>query len=105
MKASGANPAQVDRAAAGVSGRAQEPRATHGRVRMRRPIGAHAAVRTSQPAHGSAVPASLEEKLARFAAGECDDAERAEVKKLLLCRSDLLPVLVAKLRTLSSRPE
>lgn len=101
MPATGATSPYVDRAAE-VSGAAREQRATRRRVPARRDIRAHTEARSSQPAHGATVSAQLEEMLGRFAAGECDETERAEVKKLLLQRSDLLPLLVAKLRTPSA---
>ena len=72
--------------------------------RMRgRALEAKGGERSSQPENVSSMPASCDVKLTRFAAGECGEAERAEVKKLLQQRPDLLPLLVAKVRALNRR--
>ncbi len=40
------------------------------------------------------VPADLREQLARFADGRCSEEERAEMKKLLFEKPELIPLLV-----------
>jgi hypothetical protein len=55
----------------------------------------------------SAAPVSseLREKIARFAAGTCSEEERAEMKKLLREKPDVIPVLVAETRALRPSTE
>jgi hypothetical protein len=51
------------------------------------------------------VSSELREKIARFAAGTCSDEERAEMKKLLREKPDVIPVLVAETRALRPSTE
>ena len=47
------------------------------------------------------MPLDFEAKLARFAAGKSPEEERTEVKALLQQRPDVIPLLVAALRSLT----
>lgn len=51
------------------------------------------------------VSAQLQEKIARFAAGTCSEKERDEMKKMLLQRPELIPVLVTETRDLRQSEE
>jgi hypothetical protein len=51
------------------------------------------------------LPADLREKMARFAAGKCNEEERDEVKKLLREQPDLASVLAAEVRALRASKE
>ncbi len=46
------------------------------------------------------VPSELREKIAKFAAGTCNDEERDQMKKWLREQPDLIPVLVSEIRAL-----
>lgn len=46
------------------------------------------------------IPAELRERIAKFAAGRCSEEERAQMKKLLHEKPDLIPVLVTETRAL-----
>jgi hypothetical protein len=46
------------------------------------------------------VPSELREKIAKFAAGTCNEEERDQMKKLLREQPDLIPVLVTEIRAL-----
>jgi hypothetical protein len=48
----------------------------------------------------AAVPSELREKIAKFAAGTCNEEERDKMKKLLREQPDLIPVLVTEIRAL-----
>jgi len=48
----------------------------------------------------AAVPSELRDKIAKFAAGTCDEQERDQMKKLLREQPDLIPVLVTEIRAL-----
>lgn len=51
------------------------------------------------------VPSDLREKIAKFAAGTCSDEERDQMKKVLLQKPDLIPVLVTETRALRQSDE
>jgi hypothetical protein len=51
------------------------------------------------------VPSEVREKIAQFAAGTCSEEERNQMKKLLLEKPDLIPVLVAETRALRPSDE
>lgn len=46
------------------------------------------------------VPSELREKIAKFAAGTCNEEERDQMKQLLREQPDLIPVLVTEIRAL-----
>jgi hypothetical protein len=46
------------------------------------------------------VSSDLREKVAKFAAGTCNEEERDQMKKLLREQPDLIPVLVTEIRAL-----
>ncbi len=46
------------------------------------------------------VSSDLREKIAKFAAGTCNEEERDQMKKLLREQPDLIPVLVTEIRAL-----
>ena len=46
------------------------------------------------------VSSDLREKIAKFAAGPCNEEERDQMKKLLREQPDLIPVLVTEIRAL-----
>jgi hypothetical protein len=48
----------------------------------------------------AAVSSDLREKIAKFAAGTCNEEERDQMKKLLREQPDLIPVLVTEIRAL-----
>jgi hypothetical protein len=52
-----------------------------------------------------AIPAELQEKIARFANGQCTEEERGEMKKLLQQQPDLIPTLVAATKALREPSE
>lgn len=51
------------------------------------------------------IPSELRGKIAKFAAGTCSDEERDQMKKLLLQKPDLIPVLVTETRALRQSDE
>jgi uncharacterized protein YggL (DUF469 family) len=46
------------------------------------------------------VPSELREKIAKFAAGSCNEEEREQMKKLLREQPDLIRLLVTEIRAL-----
>ena len=52
-----------------------------------------------------AIPADLRERIARFASGKCTEEERAEMKKLLQEKPQLIPALVSETKALRQPPE
>jgi hypothetical protein len=46
------------------------------------------------------VSSDLREKIAKFAAGSCNEEERDQMKKMLREQPDLIPVLVTEIRAL-----
>jgi hypothetical protein len=46
------------------------------------------------------VSSDLREKIAKFAAGTCNEEERDQMKKLLREQPDLIPVLVTEIRAI-----
>jgi hypothetical protein len=46
------------------------------------------------------VSSDLREKIAKFAAGTCNEEDRDQMKKLLREQPDLIPVLVTEIRAL-----
>jgi hypothetical protein len=48
----------------------------------------------------AAVSSELRERIAKFAAGRCNEEERDKMKKLLREQPDLIPVLVTEIRAL-----
>lgn len=51
------------------------------------------------------VSAELQEQIAKFAAGTCSEKERDEVKKMLLQRPELIPLLARETRGLRQSEE
>lgn len=51
------------------------------------------------------VTAELQEKIAKFARGNCTEDERGEMKKLLQARPELIPVLVTETKALRESEE
>lgn len=47
----------------------------------------------------------IQKRLAKFAAGNCDDHERRELLALLQQQPDLIPVLVREIKTLRESPK
>jgi hypothetical protein len=46
------------------------------------------------------VSSEVRENIAKFAAGRCNEEERAQMKKMLLEQPDLIPMLVTEIRAL-----
>ena len=46
------------------------------------------------------VPTQVRDRIAKFAAGDVTEEERAEMKKLLQDQPDLIPILVMEIRAL-----
>jgi hypothetical protein len=46
------------------------------------------------------VPLELRDRIAKFAAGQCDEEERDQMKKLLREEPDLIPLLVNEIHAL-----
>ena len=51
------------------------------------------------------IPTDLRERIARFASGKCTEEERAEMKKLLQEKPQLIPALVSETKALRQAPE
>ena len=51
------------------------------------------------------IPTDLRERIARFASGKCTEEERAEMKKLLQEKPQLIPALVSETKALRQPPE
>lgn len=51
------------------------------------------------------IPAEMRERIARFASGKCTEEERAEMKKLLQEKPQLIPALVSETKALRQPPE
>jgi hypothetical protein len=54
---------------------------------------------------GAPIPAELRKKLARFAAGECNDQERHELLTLVQQQRNLIPVLANEIKRLRNSPK
>jgi len=46
------------------------------------------------------VPSELRDRIAKFAAGQCSEEEREQIKKLLREQPDLIPLLVNEIHAL-----
>ncbi len=51
------------------------------------------------------IPTDLRERIAKFASGQCIEEERAEMKKLLQEKPQLIPALVSETKALRQPPE
>ena len=51
------------------------------------------------------IPTDLRERIAKFASGQCTEEERAEMKKLLQEKPQLIPALVSETKALRQPPE
>jgi hypothetical protein len=51
------------------------------------------------------IPAQIQKRLAKLAAGHCNDDERRELLALLQQEPDLIPVLVSEIKKLRNLPK
>lgn len=51
------------------------------------------------------IPPEVRQVIARFAAGNCTDEERDQIKKMLREKPEIIPVLVKEVRTLRQTNE
>ena len=53
----------------------------------------------------ASIPTELRERMSRFASGNCNEEERADMKKLLQEQPDLIPALVTEAKAIRQPPE